>query len=102
MKETLTVIPKTGCYLVSSEQSPMTSERVSKDKFCTCGGTRTSPCQHIEALATSYPNLIGDNRRLQTAGLEQWIDEQKERVRRGVVYADIRYRALGSENDADE
>jgi len=24
-------------------------------------------------------------------GLEQWLSEQEERARRGVVYADIRY-----------
>ena len=51
MNETMTVIPGIGCYLVSSERPPMTSEQVSKDKRCTCGGTRTSPCRHIEAVA---------------------------------------------------
>jgi len=60
------------------------------------------PCEHVEALARTYPNLIGDNRRLQTVGLQQWIDEQVERVRRGVVYADIRYQTRGLENAADE
>lgn len=70
--------------------------------FDLCADCTDFPCQHIEALEASYPNLIGDNRRLQTAGLDRWIDEQKERVRRGVVYADIRYRTHGPEDDADE
>ena len=56
----------------------------------------------LEELARSYPNLVGDNRRLQTVGLQQWIDEQIERVRRGVVYADIRYQTPDAENDAGE
>lgn len=30
---------------------------------------------------------------MQAVGLEQWLSEQEERVRRGVVYVDIRYRA---------
>ena len=38
-----------------------------------------------------YPTLIADNRRLQTVGLEQWLAEQEERARRGVVYSDIHY-----------
>jgi hypothetical protein len=38
-----------------------------------------------------YPTLIADNRRLQAVGLAQWLAEQAERARRGVVYADIRY-----------
>jgi hypothetical protein len=49
------------------------------------------PCRHVEALAARYPTLIADNRRLQAVGLAQWLDEQAERARRGVVYADIRY-----------
>jgi hypothetical protein len=32
------------------------------------------------------------NRRLQAVGLEQWLDEQRERAQRDFVYADIRYR----------
>jgi hypothetical protein len=49
------------------------------------------PCDHIEALGARYPTLIADNRRLRAVGLEQWLAEQKERARRGFVYADIRY-----------
>ena len=67
-----------------------------------CAHCPDFPCEHIEGLARSYPNLIGDNRRLQAVGLQQWIDEQIERVRRGVVYADIRYRSPDAENDAGE
>lgn len=49
-------------------------------------------CDHVKALAAIYPTLLADNARLQSVGLEQWLAEQVERVARGVVYADIRYR----------
>jgi hypothetical protein len=54
-------------------------------------------CQRIEALGGRYPTLVADNRRLQSVGLEQWLDEQEERARRGVVYADIRYQVHDTE-----
>ena len=57
----------------------------------TCNQCDEFPCSRIEALATSYPTLIADNRRRQAVGLEQWLAEQEERARRGVAYADIRY-----------
>jgi len=57
-----------------------------------CSQCPDFPCPRIEALGAIYPTLIADNRRLQTVGLEPWRAEQEERARRGVVYADIRYR----------
>lgn len=60
------------------------------------------PCEQIEALAARYPTLIADNRRLQAVGFEQWLSEQKERARRGVVYADIRYETHEPNDDANE
>jgi hypothetical protein len=56
-----------------------------------CGQCADFPCRHVEALAARYPALIADNRRLQAIGLGQWLEEQAERARRGVVYADTRY-----------
>jgi hypothetical protein len=56
-----------------------------------CSECSDFPCGHIKALGARYPTLVADNRRLQAVGLEQWLDEQKERARRGFVYADIRY-----------
>jgi hypothetical protein len=50
------------------------------------------PGEHIEVLGARYPTLVADNRRLQRVGLAQWLAEQEERARRGVVYADTRYR----------
>jgi hypothetical protein len=55
------------------------------------------PCDHVEALGARYPTLIADNRRLRAVGLERWLNEQEERVRRGVVYADIRYQVRDAE-----
>jgi hypothetical protein len=56
-----------------------------------CAECLDFPCEHIGALAARYPTLVADNRRLQTVGLARWLDEQRERARRGVVYADFRY-----------
>jgi hypothetical protein len=49
------------------------------------------PCEQIETLAARYPTLLADGQRLLMVGLARWLDEQEERARRGVVYADIRY-----------
>jgi hypothetical protein len=73
----------------------------------TCSRCPDFPCLRIEALGAIYPTLITDNRRLQAVGLEQWLTEQEERMRRGVVYADIRYQvdeairnlAFGEQNE---
>ena len=59
-------------------------------------------CEHIERLAARYPTLMADNRRLQAEGLEHWLADQEERVRRGVVYADIRYSIHKPEDSADD
>jgi hypothetical protein len=62
-----------------------------------CSQCPDLPCEHVEALAARYPTLLADNRRLQALGLARWLEEQAERARRGVVYADIRYPREGSE-----
>jgi hypothetical protein len=67
-----------------------------------CSQCPDFPCKHVEALAARYPTLIADNVRMKVVGLEQWLIEQKERARRGVVYADIRYQVDDAENNADE
>ena len=67
-----------------------------------CSQCPDFPCEHVEALAARYPTLIADNVRLKAVGPEQWLIEQTERVRRGVVYADIRYQIHNPENDIDE
>jgi len=67
-----------------------------------CSQCPDFPCEHVETLAARYPTLIADNVRLKAVGLEQWLIEQKERVRRGVVYADTRYQNHDLENDTDE
>lgn len=59
--------------------------------FDLCNQCPDFPCEHVEALGRRYPTLIADNRRLRAVGLARWLAEQEERVRRGVVYADIRY-----------
>jgi len=55
-----------------------------------CPQCKEYPCGHIEALAEHYPTLIQDGKRLQKVGLKKWIEEQEERAKRGMVYADMR------------
>jgi hypothetical protein len=56
-----------------------------------CPQCKEYPCPHIRALAEHYPTLIQDGRHLQKVGIEKWIIEQEQRVKRGFAYADIRY-----------
>lgn len=56
-----------------------------------CNACADFPCAHVEALAARYPTLIADNRRMQKVGSAQWLAEQRERARHGVVYSDFRY-----------
>jgi hypothetical protein len=58
-----------------------------------CAECTDFPCAEIERLGGIYATLLADNRRLRAVGMEQWRREQDERVRRGFVYADVRYRA---------
>lgn len=67
-----------------------------------CSECADFPCKYVGTLAARYPTLVADNVRMKSVGLEQWLAEQKERARRGVVYADIRYEVGDLENDADE
>lgn len=48
------------------------------------------PCRLIEELAEHYVSAIQDGRRMRKIGLKEWVGEQEERARRGVVYADTR------------
>jgi len=56
-----------------------------------CTQCKEYPCKLIQNLAEHYPTIIQDGKRLQKIGLEKWVKEQEERVKRGVVYADMRY-----------
>jgi hypothetical protein len=57
-----------------------------------CPQCKEYPCALIKSLAEHYPTLIQDGKHLQKVGIEKWVKEQEERVKRGVVYADIRYK----------
>jgi hypothetical protein len=48
------------------------------------------PCDHVNKLAEYYVTMIQDGSRLRKIGLVAWVEEQEERVQRGVVYADTR------------
>lgn len=75
------------------------AQRRGQELCCHC---TDFPCDPVQALAARYPTLLADNQRLQAVGLQQWLDEQEERARRGVIYADIRYEVDVSERVADE
>jgi len=49
------------------------------------------PCGLIRALATGYPTLVADGRRLQAIGVDAWVAEQQQRQAAGFQYADVRY-----------
>jgi hypothetical protein len=51
------------------------------------------PCEHVNALAKGYGNLIPDGKRIKDIGVEKWLEEQEERRRAGFCYSDIRYPA---------
>lgn len=48
------------------------------------------PCDRIRMVARSEPTLLHDGQRIQTLGLDAWIDQQDQRRRAGFCYADIR------------
>jgi hypothetical protein len=80
-----------GCHAGGGDPGCQIRACAQERGLARCGQCPDFPCQHIMALAERYPTLIFDNRRLQAVGLEQWLAEQAERARRGVVYADMRY-----------
>jgi hypothetical protein len=48
------------------------------------------PCYRIKELGKGYPTLISDGKRMKRIGIEEWIEEQKKRVKTPFVYSDIR------------
>jgi len=55
-----------------------------------CAQCKEYPCTLIQALAEHYPTIVQDGKRLKKIGLAAWVNEQEERAKRGVVYADTR------------
>jgi hypothetical protein len=49
------------------------------------------PCAHIRTLGETYPILIEDGRRMRKIGVTKWISDQEKRVKKGLVYADLKY-----------
>ena len=65
-------------------------ECAKKREVDTCPLCSEYPCNLIESLAEHYVMVIQDGKRLKKIGLKAWVKEQEGRVKRGVVYADIR------------
>jgi hypothetical protein len=58
-----------------------------------CPKCKDYPCTFIKSLAEHYQTLIQDGKRMQKVGIEKWVkEEQEEKVKHEVVYADIRYK----------
>ncbi len=55
-----------------------------------CSRCDEYPCEHIEALARRYPNLMADGMRQREVGLDRWIQEQEARREAGFCYNQIR------------
>jgi len=61
-----------------------------KRKVDLCVFCKFYPCKWILEIAKGYPLLIPDGKRIKEIGIDTWIQEQKERVKTGFIYADIR------------
>lgn len=48
------------------------------------------PCRKILGIAKGYVTMLADGQRMKTIGIDAWIQEQEERRKTGVAYADIR------------
>jgi len=55
-----------------------------------CPQCREYPCERIQKLAEHYPTLIQDGKRLQKIGMQKWIDEQEQRIKRSISYSDLK------------
>ncbi|UCC17663.1 MAG: DUF3795 domain-containing protein [Dehalococcoidales bacterium] len=49
------------------------------------------PCPKFDLLATRYPTLLGEGKKLKEIGIDAWIEAQEERCSRGYCFADSRY-----------
>ncbi len=55
-----------------------------------CAFCENFPCEHINALAAGYPNLIANNLRIKEIGIDAWLDEQEKLVAADFCYIDER------------
>lgn len=60
-------------------------------KIDICPDCEEYPCEHIQAVAQRYPNLISDGMRMKKIGVDVWIVEQEKRRKTGFCYCDIRF-----------
>jgi len=91
--EFLHVLAENDCTCRSGKGGPPDCEmrKCAKAKdVSACPLCPDYPCEHVERMAEYYPNLIQDGKRMRKIGVEKWIAEQEARVRRGLVYADLR------------
>jgi len=90
----LEMLTTTDCNCRSGQGGPPDCEMrncAKERKVDACPLCKDYPCAKVEAFAGRYPTLIQDGKRMQKIGVEKWIEEQEQRVKRGLVYADLRY-----------
>jgi len=56
-----------------------------------CSIRKCAQSRQVELCPSCEANLIGDGRRQQEVGCDQWIQEQEQRCKTGFCYCDIRY-----------
>lgn len=87
-------LAKFDCMCRTGKGGPLDCEIrgcAKRKNILVCPTCNEYPCRHIRALAAKYPTLIQDGKRLRRIGIEKWVIEQEQRVKRGFAYADIRY-----------
>lgn len=54
-----------------------------------CFECKEFPCEKILMLHKSTPTLLHDAERIKTIGLDKWVEEQEERLKKGFSYYHI-------------
>ena len=49
------------------------------------------PCENFNELASAYPTLLGEGKKLKELGIDEWLKEQEIRCERGYCFTDSRY-----------
>jgi hypothetical protein len=61
-------------------------------RYVTYCGLYCKLCAQKSRIPKRASQLRAHGKRMQKVGIEKWVKEQEERVKREVVYADIRYK----------
>ena len=105
----LSIKPKGNCRKGGCNDGfPCAIRQCAKEKgVFTCPECETYPCTRIKTLAggTAY-NMVFDGHRMKDIGLDEWLQEQEERIKDGFHYhmlqcEQCKVPTVGSEYDMD-